>query len=46
MDQSVSYEQMEKKEEARGKHPRFNMADYYSHAKELIPVTCQYSFVQ
>ena len=33
-------------EAAKGKRPRFNMADHYSHAKQLMPVTWQYSFVQ
>ena len=33
-------------EEAKGKHPRFNMVDHYSHAQELMPVTWRYSFVQ
>ena len=27
-------------EVAKGKPPRFNMVEHYSHAKELIPVTC------
>ena len=33
-------------EAAKGKRPRFNMVEHYSHAKELIPVTWQYSYVQ
>jgi hypothetical protein len=33
-------------EEAKGKRPRFNMVDHYSHAQDLMPVTCRYSFVQ
>jgi hypothetical protein len=33
-------------EEAKGKCPRFNMVDHYSHAQELMPVTWHYSFVQ
>ena len=33
-------------EASKGKHPQFNMADRYSHAKQLMPVTWQYSFVQ
>jgi hypothetical protein len=32
-------------EEAKGKRPRFNMVDHYSHARELMPVTWRYSFV-
>jgi hypothetical protein len=33
-------------EEAKGKRPRFNMVDHYSHARQLMPVTWRYSFVQ
>ncbi len=33
-------------EEAKGKHPRFNMVDHYLHARQLMTVTWQYSFVQ
>jgi hypothetical protein len=33
-------------EEAKGKRPRFNMVDHYSHARELMPSTWGYSFVQ
>ena len=33
-------------EEAKGKCPRFNMVDHYSHAQELMPVTWRYLFVQ
>jgi hypothetical protein len=33
-------------EVAKGKRPRFNMVEHYSHAKELIPVTWRYSYVQ
>jgi len=33
-------------EVAKGKRPRFNMVDHYSHAKDLIPVTWRYSYVQ
>jgi hypothetical protein len=33
-------------EEASGKHPHFNMVDHYSHARQLMPVTWRYTFVQ
>ncbi len=33
-------------EEAKGKHPQFNMVDHYLHARQLMPVTWRYSFVQ
>ena len=33
-------------EEAKGKCPRFNMVDHYTHARDLMPVTWRYSFVQ
>jgi len=33
-------------EEAKGKRPRINMVDHYSHAQELMPVTWRYLFVQ
>ncbi len=33
-------------EEAKGKCPQFNMVDHYLHARQLMPVTWQYSFVQ
>jgi hypothetical protein len=33
-------------EEAKGKRPRFNMVDHYSHARDLMSVTWRYSFVQ
>jgi hypothetical protein len=33
-------------EEAKGKRPRFNMADHYLHARQLMPVTWRYSFLQ
>jgi hypothetical protein len=33
-------------EQAKGKCPQFNMVEHYSHAKELIAVTWQYSYVQ
>jgi hypothetical protein len=33
-------------EEAKGKHPRFNMVDHYSHARQLMLVMWQYLFVQ
>ncbi len=32
--------------EAKGKRPRFNMVDHYSHARELMHVTWHYLFVQ
>jgi len=33
-------------EQARGRHPIFNMVDHYSHARDLMHVTWRYSFVQ
>jgi hypothetical protein len=33
-------------EEAKGKRPRFNMVNHYSHARQLMSVTWQYSYVQ
>ncbi len=33
-------------EEAKGKRPQFSMVDHYSHARDLMPVTWRYSFVQ
>jgi hypothetical protein len=33
-------------EQAKGRRPRFNMVDHYSHAQDLMPVTWRYSFVQ
>ena len=33
-------------EAARGKRPRFNMIEHYSDARELMPVTWKYSYVQ
>ena len=33
-------------EQAKGRRPRFNMVDHYSHARDLMPVTWRYSFVQ
>jgi hypothetical protein len=33
-------------EQAKGRHPRFNMVDHYSHARDLMHVTWRYSFVQ
>ena len=33
-------------EQAEGMHPRFNMVDHYSHARDLMHVTWRYSFVQ
>ena len=33
-------------EGAKGKRPRFNMVEHYSHARELMSVTWRYSFVQ
>ena len=33
-------------EEAKGKRPRLNMVDHYTHARDLMPVTCRYVFVQ
>jgi len=33
-------------EEAKGKCPHFNMIDHYTHARDLMPVTWQYLFVQ
>jgi hypothetical protein len=31
--------QWRKIEEARGKHPRLNMVEHYSYARDLMPVT-------
>ena len=36
----------QKIEDAKGKRPRFNMVEHYSHARELMNVTWRYSFVQ
>ena len=33
-------------EEAKGRRPRFNMVEHYSHARDLMPVTWRYSYVQ
>ncbi len=33
-------------EEEKGKSPQFNMVDHYSHARQLMPITWRYSFVQ
>ena len=33
-------------ESARGRRPRFNMADHYSTARDLMPVTWRYAYVQ
>jgi hypothetical protein len=33
-------------EQAKGRRPRFNMVDHYSHARDLMYVTWRYSFVQ
>jgi hypothetical protein len=33
-------------EEAKGKCPQFNMVDHYLHARQLMPVTWRYSFLQ
>jgi hypothetical protein len=33
-------------EQAKGRCPRFNMVDHYSHARDLMHVTWRYSFVQ
>jgi hypothetical protein len=33
-------------EETKGKRPRFNMVDHYSHARQLVLVTWPYSYVQ
>jgi hypothetical protein len=33
-------------EEVRGKRPQFNMVYHYSHARDLMPVTWQYSSMQ
>ena len=33
-------------ESAKGKRPRFNMVEHYSHVRELMPVTWRYLFVQ
>ena len=33
-------------EEARGRRPRFNMVEHYTHARDLMPVTWRYSYVQ
>jgi hypothetical protein len=35
-----------KKEQARGRRPRFNTVDHYSHARDLMHVTWRYSIVQ
>ena len=35
-----------KLEQAKGRCPRFNMVDHYSHARDLMHVTWRYSFVQ
>jgi hypothetical protein len=32
--------------QAKGMHPRFNMVDHYSHARDLMHVTWRYLFVQ
>ena len=33
-------------ESARGRRPKFNMVDHYSTARDLMPVTWRYSYVQ
>ncbi len=33
-------------EQAKGMHPRFNMVDHYSHARDLMHDTWRYLFVQ
>jgi len=33
-------------EQAKGKRPRFNMVDHYSHARDLMHAMWRYSFVQ
>ena len=33
-------------ENARGRRPKFNMVDHYSTARDLMPVTWRYSYVQ
>jgi hypothetical protein len=33
-------------EQAKGRCPRFNMVDHYSHARDLMHVTWRYLFVQ
>ncbi len=33
-------------EQAKGKRPKFNMVDHYSHARDLMHVTWRYLFVQ
>lgn len=38
--------QWRKIEEAKGKRPHFNMVDHYSHARDLMPITWRYLFVQ
>jgi hypothetical protein len=36
----------DKIEQAKGRCPRFNMVDHYSHAQDLMHVPWSYSFVQ
>ena len=33
-------------EQAKGRRPRFNMVDHYTHVRDLMPVTWRYSYVQ
>lgn len=33
-------------ERAAGRRPRFNMQDHYSNARDLMPVTWRYAYVQ
>ena len=33
-------------EQAKGRRPRFNMVEHYTHARDLMPVTWRYSYVQ
>jgi hypothetical protein len=33
-------------ENAKGRRPRFNMIEHYSNARDLMPVTWGYSYVQ
>ena len=35
-----------KVENARGRRPKFNMVDHYSTARDLMPITWRYSYVQ
>ena len=33
-------------EQVKGRRPRFNMVEHYTHARDLMPVTWRYSYVQ